>query len=127
LERGDPRRFLLLFTPSVRHGSRLGPDLRAGKENALQYRWFFNSTHVEPRGSVMNRTITAHFDGKVIVPEEPVKLPVGTRLRVHVELAPAGNGKQGDKRRKIIGTGKFNSGIPDLATNKKHMEGFGTS
>ena len=75
----------------------------------------------------MNRTITAHFDGKVIVPEKPVKLPVGKRLRVHVELAPEANGKQAGKRRKIIGTGQFNSGIPDLATNKKHMEGFGRS
>jgi len=29
------------------------------------------------------------------------------------------------KRRKIIGQGKFDSGIPDLATNKKYFEGFG--
>ena len=26
---------------------------------------------------------------------------------------------------RIIGTGKFRSGIPDLATNKKYLEGFG--
>jgi hypothetical protein len=31
------------------------------------------------------QTITAHFDGKVIVPDEPVTLPVGQPLRVHVE------------------------------------------
>jgi hypothetical protein len=30
-------------------------------------------------------------------------------------------------RRKLIGIGKYDSGIPDLATNKKHMEGFGAS
>jgi hypothetical protein len=35
----------------------------------------------------MTRTLTAHFDGKVIVPDEPVQLPVGQRLQVHVELA----------------------------------------
>lgn len=29
------------------------------------------------------------------------------------------------RKRRIIGLGKFDSGIPDLATNKKHMEGFG--
>lgn len=29
------------------------------------------------------------------------------------------------KRRKIIGQGKFDSGIPDLGSNKKHLEGFG--
>jgi len=28
-------------------------------------------------------------------------------------------------RRKLIGAGEFDSGIPDLATNRKHMEGFG--
>ena len=28
-------------------------------------------------------------------------------------------------RRKLIGIGKYDSGVPDLATNKKHMEGFG--
>jgi hypothetical protein len=29
------------------------------------------------------------------------------------------------KPRKIIGQGKFDSGVTDLATNKKYMEGFG--
>lgn len=29
------------------------------------------------------------------------------------------------KKRAIIGLGKFNSGISDLATNKKHLEGYG--
>jgi antitoxin component of RelBE/YafQ-DinJ toxin-antitoxin module len=28
-------------------------------------------------------------------------------------------------RPRMIGIGKYDSGIPDLATNKKHMEGFG--
>lgn len=30
-------------------------------------------------------TIRAHFDGKVIVPDEPVTLPAGTPLTVRVE------------------------------------------
>jgi hypothetical protein len=30
-------------------------------------------------------TIKAHFDGKTIVPDEPVTLPQGTSLTVHVE------------------------------------------
>jgi hypothetical protein len=34
----------------------------------------------------MTRTIAAHFDGKVIVPDEPVQLPVGQPLRLHLEL-----------------------------------------
>jgi hypothetical protein len=28
-------------------------------------------------------------------------------------------------RPRLIGIGKYDSGMPDLATNKKHMEGFG--
>ncbi len=34
----------------------------------------------------MTDFITAHFDGKVIVPDEPVQLPVGQPLRIHVEV-----------------------------------------
>jgi len=30
------------------------------------------------------------------------------------------------RRKKLIGAGMFDSGIPDLATNKKYMEGFGS-
>ncbi len=35
----------------------------------------------------MKQPIAAHFDGKVIVPDEPVQLPVGKPLRIRVELA----------------------------------------
>jgi hypothetical protein len=35
----------------------------------------------------MTTSIAAHFDGRFIVPDEPLQLPVGQRLRVHVELA----------------------------------------
>lgn len=34
----------------------------------------------------MTQTIKAPFDGKVIVPDEPVQLPVGQTLRVHLEV-----------------------------------------
>ena len=30
--------------------------------------------------------IRAYFDGKVIIPNEPVKLPIGQPLRLHLEL-----------------------------------------
>jgi hypothetical protein len=33
----------------------------------------------------MMTTVLAHFDGKVFVPDEPVDVPIGTPLRVHVE------------------------------------------
>jgi hypothetical protein len=42
----------------------------------------------------------------------------GLRLMVrHYGAAP--------KKRKIIGMGEFDSGIPDLGSNKKHLEGYG--
>ena len=75
----------------------------------------------------MSHTIARHFDGKVIIPEKPVKLPVGKRLRIHVELDQSESEGSAGRPPKIVGTGKFSSGIPDLATNKKHMEGFGKS
>lgn len=34
----------------------------------------------------MTQMITAHFDGKVLVPDEAVELPVGQPLRLHIEL-----------------------------------------
>ena len=75
----------------------------------------------------MNKTLTAHFDGNVIVPETPLRLPVGKRLRIQIELAPTRNGKKNAKQRKIkiTGMGQFCSGIPDLGSNKKHLEGLG--
>ena len=30
-------------------------------------------------------TLTAHFDGKVLIPDEPVNLPVDCALEVHVQ------------------------------------------
>ena len=35
----------------------------------------------------MIQSIIAHFDGKVIVPDEPVEIPAGQPLRVHIESA----------------------------------------
>jgi hypothetical protein len=34
----------------------------------------------------MSDSIAAHFDGEFIVPDEPLQLPVGQRLRIHVQL-----------------------------------------
>jgi hypothetical protein len=34
----------------------------------------------------MTHEITAHFDGKTIVPDEPIQLPVGQPLRLRVEV-----------------------------------------
>ena len=37
----------------------------------------------------MKYTLTAHFDGRVLVPDQPVQLPVGQPLRVHIEPVEA--------------------------------------
>jgi hypothetical protein len=37
----------------------------------------------------MTQTFTVHFDGKVLIPDEPVQLPVGQTLRVQVNVAEA--------------------------------------
>ncbi len=44
----------------------------------------------------MTHTISVHFDGKVLVPDEPIQLPVGEPLRVHVEVPNSTNGKFAD-------------------------------
>jgi hypothetical protein len=37
----------------------------------------------------MSVTIRAHYDGQVIVPDEPVELPVNQPLKVELTLCPA--------------------------------------
>jgi hypothetical protein len=44
----------------------------------------------------MTQSLNAHFDGKVIVPDEPVQLPVGQPLRVQVELGKPASGEMAD-------------------------------
>ncbi|MBI2806449.1 MAG: hypothetical protein HYX68_15825 [Planctomycetes bacterium] len=74
----------------------------------------------------MSKTITGHFDGKVIIPDKPLKLPVGKPLRIQVTLVPISNGKKKrGKPLKFTGVGEFDSGIPDLGSNKKHLAGLG--
>jgi hypothetical protein len=70
----------------------------------------------------MTRTIAAHFDGTVIVPDQPVRLPIGEPLQLQVVVAPRRRGK---KPSPIIGVGRFRSGVPDLGSNKKHLKDFG--
>jgi hypothetical protein len=36
----------------------------------------------------MTRTLRAHFDGQVIIPDEPVDLPVGEPLQVELKRLP---------------------------------------
>jgi hypothetical protein len=42
-------------------------------------------------------TLKAHFDGKVLVPEEPVDLPLNCTLNVQVEAEKAPTAEKGEK------------------------------
>ncbi len=44
----------------------------------------------------MTHILSARFDGKVIVPDEPVQIPVGTPLRIQVEVQPGAKPTDGD-------------------------------
>jgi hypothetical protein len=64
----------------------------------------------------MTRSIAAHFDGQFIVPDEPVQLPVGQRLRVHVELADPSPPRFGELLR-------FASDLPDAPPDLSAQHG----
>jgi hypothetical protein len=48
-------------------------------------------------------TIRAHFDGKVIVPDEPVELPINQPLKVQLQsLPPQGETPSADRAREAL-------------------------
>jgi hypothetical protein len=44
---------------------------------------------------------------------------------VRESLLLMGRYHSGSPRKRVIGVGKFQSGLPDLGSNKRHMQGFG--
>lgn len=65
----------------------------------------------------MPRTITAHFDGKAIIPDEPVQLPVGQPLRVRIELPEDGSPRFAE----LLGfAADLPDAPPDLAAEHDH-------
>jgi hypothetical protein len=68
----------------------------------------------------MIKSFTGHYDGKVLVIDEPVKLPVGKKLSIQVIIEPRSTNGKG--RRKIIGRGEFHPGIPDLGSKGSGKE-----
>lgn len=65
----------------------------------------------------MIQWITAHFDGKVIVPDEPVQLPVGQPLRVQVEATEPSQPRFAD----LLGfAADLPDAPPDLAAQHDH-------
>lgn len=68
-------------------------------------------------GPAMTQTIRAHYDGKVIVPDQPVQLPVGQPLRVHLELAEPSSPRFADFLRFAA---DLPDAPPDLAVQHDH-------
>ena len=73
-------------------------------------------------------TIRAHFDGTVIVPEEPVNLPANTTLAVDIRPALAiGPADAATIARRLEGLKQFvahgvrGANIPDEALRRDHL------
>jgi hypothetical protein len=77
----------------------------------------------------MPASIHARLDDETDALREQLKRSQGWTdseiVRRGIQLLSSMTPKRG--RRRFTGVGKYNSGIPDLSTNKKHMEGFGES
>jgi hypothetical protein len=54
----------------------------------------------------MSTNFSAHFDGRVIVPDEPLSLPVGEKLLVRIEPASAQAGQ-------FANLSEFSADFPD--------------
>ena len=71
-------------------------------------------------------TIRAHFDGKVIVPDEPVDLPVNQPLKVQLRpIAPQGATPAADRARealdRLAARAIHGLRIPDEALRREHL------
>jgi hypothetical protein len=54
----------------------------------------------------MSTDFSAHYDGNAIIPDEPLSLPIGEKLRVRVESAGAREGQ-------FAGLAQFAADLPD--------------
>ena len=67
------------------------------------------------------KTFTAHFDGKALVPDEPVDLPAGSKYRVSLEPAEQEEQVDGSLREFLLKfAGTIEGCPPDLAKNHDH-------
>jgi len=76
----------------------------------------------------MNLTIQVRLDAQTLATLRRLERQLGWSssrvVREGLRLMDARYGKLAPQR--IIGIECFGSGVPDLGSNKKHMEGFGT-
>jgi hypothetical protein len=66
-------------------------------------------------------TIRAHFDGKVLVPDEPVNLPEGIPLVLHVESPPQPPQEQATTPRGMTAGELLNSGFVGLWKDREDI------
>ena len=66
----------------------------------------------------MQQDITAHFDGRAIIPDEPLCLKPGQKLRVRIESVDA---ESLSNPLAAIAALATDMGIENLSTNHKHI------
>ncbi|PIY43348.1 MAG: hypothetical protein COZ06_23055 [Armatimonadetes bacterium CG_4_10_14_3_um_filter_66_18] len=75
--------------------------------------------------SALPLTIDAHYDGKVIVPDEPVDLPENQPLRVALHLVAPGKAMPPPDRRaaleRLLARGVRRVSIPDEALRRESL------
>jgi hypothetical protein len=74
----------------------------------------------------MSLTIRAHFDGRVIVPDEPLDLPVDQALRVDLtSISPETEEVSIEERRaalrRVVSRKIHGLSIPDEALGREHL------
>ena len=75
----------------------------------------------------MSQTITAHFDGEMIVPHDPVSLPIGQELRVTLEPLAHDDAQEGAPFADLAEFGVDDPNLPaDLSLNHDHYLYWGT-
>jgi hypothetical protein len=72
--------------------------------------------------------IRAHFDGKVIVPDEPVDLPVGREFEADLHVEPSPEVQDDFERRKAVilrvaANGVRGTNIPLKALRRENLHG----
>ena len=75
----------------------------------------------------MTRIIRAHFDGRVIVPDEPLDLPVNEPLEVQVTAAAGGLATSAAERRaavdRLLSHPVQGLNLPDAALSRESIYG----
>jgi hypothetical protein len=81
---------------------------------------------MEPEEMLMALTIRAHFDGRVIVPDEPLDLPVNQILQVELTpISPETQELSIEERRaalrRVVSRKIHGLSIPDEALRREHL------